>query len=37
MACDHRLAAEGQLTQPGAEFGHGGAVMAGLDLILLAG
>src|SRR6266566_4248149 len=37
VACDHRLAAEVQLTQPGAEFGHRGAVVAGLNLVLQSG
>src|SRR5262249_50018546 len=34
VAREQRLAPEGQLTQAGAEFGHGGAVLSGLDLIL---
>ena len=37
VARDHRLAAEGQLTQPGTEFGHRGAVMAGLNFVLQSG
>ena len=37
VARDHRLAVEGQLAQSGAEFGHRGAVMAGLNLVLQSG